>query len=97
HVILLVAARAEAVREIGNAVVAGPSVYCARAFGQRCNRLFPDTHRARCGSRHSGDCLGRLDKHLIILYKNKPAGTALAWLAPLDCANGCAVAFAGTL
>ena len=56
-VVLRVAALAEAVGAIGHAAMAGPSVHRHEPVGERCHRLFPDSHRARGGSRHAGNYL----------------------------------------
>ncbi len=53
--VLPVAARAQAVGEVGDAGLAGPPVHRSGALGERRHRLLPDPDRAGGGGRHAGD------------------------------------------
>src|SRR6185312_1088155 len=56
-VVLRLAAGAETRGAIRDAEMAGPPVYWAFQIGQRCDRLFPDPHRAGGRGRYPGDDL----------------------------------------
>jgi len=61
-VVFRVPALAKAVGSVGHAAVAGPPVHRDEPVCQRCDRLFPNSDRARGGSWHSGNYLISLVK-----------------------------------
>jgi KUP system potassium uptake protein len=57
NVVLPLAPFAQASEEVGHAALAGPSVHRHGALRQRCDGLFPDSHRPRRRGGHAGDRL----------------------------------------